>query len=148
MRLVIQRVKHAKMSVNEKIVGQINHGFLIYVGIHIEDTEQEVIKFAHKVHQLRVFEDQEGKMNLDISKVNGEILAISQFTLYGDTKRGNRPSFIEAARPEQANQLYELFCQELNHKIHVEKGVFGSHMMIESINDGPVTILMDSRKES
>lgn len=147
MRLVIQRVKYAKVSVDEKIVGLIDHGFLIYVGIHVDDTKQEVIKYANKVHQLRVFEDENGKMNLNLTQVNGKILAISQFTLYGDTKRGNRPSFIEAARPEKANQLYELFCDELSQNIQVEKGVFGAHMTIDSLNDGPVTIIMDSMKE-
>lgn len=147
MRLVIQRVKYAKVSVDEKIVGLIDHGFLIYVGIHVDDTKQEVIKYANKVHQLRVFEDENGKMNLNLAQVNGKILAISQFTLYGDTKRGNRPSFIEAARPEKANQLYELFCDELSQNIQVEKGVFGAHMTIDSLNDGPVTIIMDSMKE-
>lgn len=147
MRLVIQRVKYAKVSVDEKIVGSIDHGFLIYVGIHVDDTKQEVIKYANKVHQLRVFEDENGKMNLNLTQVNGKILAISQFTLYGDTKRGNRPSFIEAARPEKANQLYEMFCDELSQKIQVEKGIFGAHMTIDSLNDGPVTIIMDSMKE-
>ncbi len=147
MRLVIQRVKYAKVSIDEKIVGSIDHGFLIYVGIHVDDTKQEVIKYANKVHQLRVFEDENGKMNLNLAQVNGKILAISQFTLYGDTKRGNRPSFIEAARPEKANQLYEMFCDELSQKIQVEKGIFGAHMTIDSLNDGPVTIIMDSMKE-
>lgn len=143
MRLVVQRVSEASVRVDNKVVGSIKKGYLVYVGIHEKDTEHIVKKAAQKVHALRVFEDQEGKMNLNLSQVSGHILAISQFTLYGDTKGNNRPSFIEAARPEQALPLFDFFIETLSQDHHVEKGIFGAHMMIESINDGPVTIIME-----
>lgn len=144
MRLVVQRVKEASVTIDNNVVGKINKGFLIYVGITDTDTELEVEKLAKKISTLRVFEDSEGKMNLDIKKVEGEILVISQFTLYADMKRGNRPSFIKAARPENAIPLYELFILLLRENHHVEAGVFGADMKIHSINDGPVTIIYDT----
>ena len=144
MRLVVQRVKEASVTIGNNVVGKINKGFLIYVGITDTDTELEVEKLAKKISTLRVFEDSEGKMNLDIKKVEGEILVISQFTLYADMKRGNRPSFIKAARPEHAIPLYELFILLLRENHHVEAGVFGADMKIHSINDGPVTIIYDT----
>ncbi len=144
MRLVVQRVKEASVTIDNNVVGKINKGFLIYVGITDTDTELEVEKLAKKISTLRVFEDSEGKMNLDIKKVEGEILVISQFTLYADMKRGNRPSFIKAARPEHAIPLYELFILLLRENHHVEAGVFGADMKIHSINDGPVTIIYDT----
>jgi D-tyrosyl-tRNA(Tyr) deacylase len=144
MRLVVQRVKEASVTIGNNVVGKINKGFLIYVGITDTDTELEVEKLAKKISTLRVFEDSEGKMNLDIKKVEGEILVISQFTLYADMKRGNRPSFIKAARPEHAIPLYELFISLLRENHHVEAGVFGADMKIHSINDGPVTIIYDT----
>lgn len=144
MRLVVQRVKEASVTIGNNVVGKINKGFLIYVGITDTDTELEVEKLAKKISTLRVFEDSEGKMNLDITKVEGEILVISQFTLYADMKRGNRPSFIKAARPENAIPLYELFILLLRENHHVEAGVFGADMKIHSINDGPVTIIYDT----
>lgn len=144
MRLVVQRVKEASVTIDNNVVGKINKGFLIYVGITDTDTELEVEKLAKKISTLRVFEDSEGKMNLDITKVEGEILVISQFTLYADMKRGNRPSFIKAARPEHAIPLYELFILLLRENHHVEAGVFGADMKIHSINDGPVTIIYDT----
>lgn len=144
MRLVVQRVKEASVTIDNNVVGKINKGFLIYVGITDTDTELEVEKLAKKISTLRVFEDSEGKMNLDITKVEGEILVISQFTLYADMKRGNRPSFIKAARPEHAIPLYELFISLLRENHHVEAGVFGADMKIHSINDGPVTIIYDT----
>lgn len=144
MRLVVQRVKEASVTIDNNVVGKINKGFLIYVGITDTDTELEVEKLAKKISTLRVFEDSEGKMNLDITKVEGEILVISQFTLYADMKRGNRPSFIKAARPENAIPLYELFILLLRENHHVEAGVFGADMKIHSINDGPVTIIYDT----
>ncbi|HHT82643.1 MAG TPA: D-tyrosyl-tRNA(Tyr) deacylase [Acholeplasmataceae bacterium] len=144
MRLVVQRVKEASVTIDNNVVGKINKGFLIYVGITDTDTELEVEKLAKKISTLRVFEDSEGKMNLDIKKVEGEILVISQFTLYADMKRGNRPSFIKAARPEHAIPLYELFISLLRENHHVEAGVFGADMKIHSINDGPVTIIYDT----
>ncbi|NLG31787.1 MAG: D-tyrosyl-tRNA(Tyr) deacylase [Acholeplasmataceae bacterium] len=144
MRLVVQRVKEASVTIDNEVVGKINKGFLIYVGITDTDTEVEVEKLARKISGLRIFEDNEGKMNLDIMQVDGEILVISQFTLYADMKRGNRPSFIKAARPEHAIPLYELFVSILRENHHVEVGVFGADMKIHSINDGPVTIIYDT----
>ena len=144
MRLVVQRVKEASVTIDNNVVGKINKGFLIYVGITDTDTELEVEKLAKKISTIRIFEDSEGKMNLDITKVDGEILVISQFTLYADMKRGNRPSFIKAARPENAIPLYELFISLLRENHHVEAGVFGADMKIHSINDGPVTIIYDT----
>ena len=144
MRLVVQRVKEASVTIDNNVVGKINKGFLIYVGITDTDTELEVEKLAKKISTIRIFEDSEGKMNLDITKVDGEILVISQFTLYADMKRGNRPSFIKAARPENAIPLYELFILLLRENHHVEAGVFGADMKIHSINDGPVTIIYDT----
>ncbi len=144
MRLVVQRVKEASVTIDNEVVGKINKGFLIYVGITDTDTEVEVEKLARKISSLRIFEDNEGKMNLDITQVDGEILVISQFTLYADMKRGNRPSFIKAARPEHAIPLYELFVSILRENHHVEVGVFGADMKIHSINDGPVTIIYDT----
>ncbi len=144
MRLVVQRVKEASVTIDNEVVGKINKGFLIYVGITDTDTEVEVEKQARKISGLRIFEDNEGKMNLDIMQVDGEILIISQFTLYADMKRGNRPSFIKAARPEHAIPLYELFILLLRENHHVEAGVFGADMKIHSINDGPVTIIYDT----
>ncbi|HQC30337.1 MAG TPA: D-aminoacyl-tRNA deacylase [Acholeplasmataceae bacterium] len=144
MRLVVQRVKEASVTIDNEVVGKINKGFLIYVGITDTDTEVEVEKLARKISGLRIFEDNEGKMNLDITQVDGEILVISQFTLYADMKRGNRPSFIKAARPEHAIPLYEMFVSLLRENHHVEVGVFGADMKIHSINDGPVTIIYDT----
>ncbi|MDY0295625.1 MAG: D-aminoacyl-tRNA deacylase [Acholeplasmataceae bacterium] len=143
MRAVVQRVKEASVTVDQKIVGSIKQGYLVYLGIHVDDTEDKAIKLAQKIHTLRVFEDQEGKMNLSLEQVSGSILAISQFTLYGDTKGNNRPSFITAARPEKAEPLYALFCSTLKPYHQVEKGVFGADMNVSSVNDGPVTIIIE-----
>jgi D-aminoacyl-tRNA deacylase len=144
MRVVCQRVHYAKVFVDQKVVGQIEKGYLLYIGIHINDEVENVLKMAEKIKNLRIFEDEEDKMNLNILKVNGSILAISQFTLYGDTKGNNRPSFINAARPDKANELYELFVLELKKSIHVEKGLFGHKMEVVSSNDGPVTIIIEN----
>ena len=147
MRLVIQRVKRAKCTVDENITGQIDNGFMILVGIKESDTLDIVEKMADKVSKLRIFEDDEGKMNLDLKKVDGGILSISQFTLYGDCRKGNRPSFTEAKEPKAANEFYEYFNDLLKAKgFKVEKGIFGAHMEIELLNDGPVTIILDSEK--
>jgi D-aminoacyl-tRNA deacylase len=143
MRIVCQRVKEASVKVDQQVVGQIKKGYLLYVGIHVDDQIDIVKKMAEKIHNLRIFEDDEGKMNLNLTQIGGDILAISQFTLYGDTKGNNRPSFISAARPEHANALYESLILELSKHHHVEKGVFGAHMEIHSINDGPVTIIVE-----
>lgn len=143
MRVVVQRVSHAEVSVEKKMISTIEHGYVLLVGMHVHDTETVVDKMAKKIHALRVFEDTEGKMNLSLGQVNGSILAISQFTLYGDTKGNNRPSFIEAARPEQAEKLYDLFCDKLAENHEVKKGVFGAHMEVSLLNNGPVTIIIE-----
>jgi D-tyrosyl-tRNA(Tyr) deacylase len=143
MRVVVQRVLKAAVFIEEEVVGKIDKGYLLYIGISVKDDEKTAIKMAEKIHNLRVFEDENEKMNLNLNQVEGSILSISQFTLYGDTKGNNRPSFIEAARPEQANPLYELLNKELEKHHRVEKGIFGSHMKISSVNDGPVTIVIE-----
>jgi len=143
MRVVVQRVLKAAVLVEEEIVGKIDKGYLLYIGISAKDDEKTALKMAEKIHNLRIFEDENDKMNLNLNQVGGSILSISQFTLYGDTKGNNRPSFIEAARPLQANPLYALLNKELEKNHRVEKGVFGAHMKIESINDGPVTIVIE-----
>lgn len=143
MRAVVQRVLEASVSIGGKIVGSIGKGYLVYLGVHVDDQKENVQKMAQKIHNLRVFEDEQGKMNISLNQVNGSILAISQFTLHGDTKGNNRPSFINAARPEVAEPLYELFLSELSVDHHVEKGVFGADMKVSSINDGPVTIIIE-----
>ena len=146
MKIVIQRVKNASVSVDETIVGQIGSGYLLLVGVHCDDTIDDIVYCAKKVNGLRIFEDEQGKMNLDIHQVNGQILSISQFTLYGDPRKGNRPSFIEAARPENANDLYLKFNELLRDMENmVETGVFQADMKVSLINDGPVTIILDSK---
>lgn len=144
MRLVIQRVANAKVDVDGKTVGQIGKGFMVLCGITHTDTEAEADYLAKKLCNLRVFEDENEKMNLSLKDVGGELLIISQFTLYANTKEGNRPSFIDAARPDQANPLYEYFMKKCTeYGIKVEKGVFGAHMDVSLLNDGPVTIIME-----
>ena len=145
MKLVIQRVKHASCKVDGKITGEIQDGFLVLLGIKVGDTKKEADYLANKLCNLRVFEDENEKMNLALKDVNGKLLIISQFTLYGDCiKSGNRPSFTEAARPEEAEPLYEYFCQKCSEQgIDVEKGIFGADMKIELLNDGPVTIIIE-----
>jgi D-tyrosyl-tRNA(Tyr) deacylase len=143
MRVVVQRVKEASVKIDQSLVGSIKKGYLLYIGITHEDDMTVIKKMAEKVKNLRIFEDENQKMNLNLSKVKGEILAISQFTLYGDTKGNNRPSFIKAARPEHAKPLYEAFVKLLSQDFHVETGEFQEHMEISSINDGPVTIIIE-----
>lgn len=143
MRVVVQRVKEAHVKIDGHIVGSIEQGYLLYIGITHEDDMSIIKKMAEKVKNLRVFEDENQKMNLNLSKVNGKILAISQFTLYGDTKGNNRPSFIRAARPEHAKPLYDSFVEMLKENFVVETGEFQEHMEISSINDGPVTIIIE-----
>lgn len=146
MRAVIQRVKSASVAIDEKIVGEINQGFMILLGIHEEDTKEDVDYLVRKIAMMRVFEDEAGKLNLSIDAISGSILSISQFTLYADTKKGNRPSFVKAARPEQAIPLYEAFNDGLRQKgLEVDTGEFGADMQVSLINDGPVTIIMDTR---
>lgn len=144
MKLVVQRVKEAKVEVDEKMVGKINKGFLVLIGITHEDEKEQADYLVKKLCNLRVFEDENGKMNLSLKDVKGELLIVSQFTLYADCSNGNRPSFTNAARPEKANELYEYFCKECEkNDIKVEKGIFGADMKVSLINDGPVTIIIE-----
>lgn len=144
MKLVIQRVKNASVEVEEKIVGEIEKGFLVLVGIKTGDTKEQVDYLVKKVCNLRIFTDENNKMNLSLKDVNGKLLIVSQFTLYGNCNDGNRPSFIEAAKPEEAIPLYEYFCNECAKKgIEVEKGIFGADMKVKLLNDGPVTIVIE-----
>ena len=144
MKLVVQRVKKAEVKVDGNIIGKIDKGFLGLIGIKVGDTKEQADYLVKKLCNLRVFSDENDKMNLSIKDVKGKLLIVSQFTLYGDCSQGNRPSFIEAARPEEANPLYEYFCNqcELNN-IEVQKGIFGADMKVELINDGPVTIIIE-----
>lgn len=146
MRVILQRVKHASVEVEKKMVGKIQEGYLLLVGITHDDTQEVVRKVANKCIDLRIFEDSEGKMNKGIEDINGQVLSISQFTLYADCKKGRRPGFVDAARPEIANPLYEYFNSVIKERgIHVETGIFGADMKVELLNDGPVTIILDSK---
>ena len=148
MRVVIQRSKKASVSINQEIVGAIDHGFVLLVGIGEEDTQEDVEYLVRKISKMRIFEDGEGKMNLSLADVGGEILSISQFTLHANTKKGNRPSFIEAAKPDRAVPLYDAFNQQLREQgFKVEVGQFGADMQVSLVNDGPVTILIDSKQK-
>ena len=147
MRAVVQRVSSASVTVDGEIAGAIKRGLLVLLGVHIDDTQDDVNYTAGKIVGLRIFEDADGKMNLSLGEAGGAMLVVSQFTLYGDCRKGRRPSFIEAARPEQANALYESFCAEVRGQgIRVETGRFQEHMDVALVNDGPVTLLVDSRK--
>ena len=147
MKFVIQRVKHASVTVEEKVIGKINQGFLVLIGICEEDTESVADKMIKKLIGLRIFTDKNGKTNLDIHSVGGELLLVSQFTLYADCKKGNRPSFINAAHPEKANTLYQYIISECKKQIPmVEEGEFGADMKVELLNDGPFTIVLDSKE--
>ena len=146
MKAVIQRVSKASVTVDGELISEIGKGYLILLGVMDDDNESDAEVIARKTSTLRVFEDDDGKMNLDIQNVDGEILAVSQFTLCADVKKGNRPSFAHSAHPDRANELYEYFCDKLleNGVKSVKKGVFGADMKVELLNDGPVTILYDS----
>ena len=147
MRCVIQRVLRASCEVENEIVSKIDNGYMILVGLEQNDTIEEVKLLAKKTIGLRVFSDANGKMNLSINDVKGKILAISQFTLYADSKHGNRPSFTNAMKYDLANDLYEKYCDIISEAgIEVQKGVFGADMKIELVNDGPVTIILDSKE--
>jgi D-tyrosyl-tRNA(Tyr) deacylase len=146
MRAVIQRVTEAQVVVEGAVVGRIGRGLVVLLGVGRGDTSDDALYLARKIAGLRVFADSQGKMNLALSQVGGEVLVVSQFTLYGDARKGNRPSFIEAAPPEQGEPLYAEFCELLAQQgIRVETGVFQAQMMIHLVNDGPVTIILDSR---
>ena len=148
MRAVVQRVDRASVSVGGEVVGKIEKGLLVYLGAGAGDTETDMLYMVEKVSGLRIFEDAEGKMNLSPLEIGGSILVISQFTLYGDCRKGKRPSFTEAMPPSPANELYERFVKALAAKgLNVQAGKFQAEMKVESINDGPVTILLDSKKQ-
>lgn len=148
MRALIQRVSSAAVRVDGSVTGEIGRGFLILLGVTHDDTRQDATMLAKKTAALRVFEDEEEKMNLSLTDIGGDALVVSQFTLYADCRRGRRPSFVKAARPEQARPLYEAFMEELKElKIEkVEAGIFGADMKVSLVNDGPVTILLDSEE--
>ncbi len=144
MKLVIQRVKHAEVEVDKKVVGKIEKGFLVLVGVTHNDTEKEADYLAKKLCKMRVFEDENEKINLALKDVDGELLIVSQFTLYANCAEGNRPSFTDAAKPDMAEKLYEYFCKKCEeYDIHVEKGIFGADMKVSLLNDGPVTIVIE-----
>lgn len=145
MRFVIQRVKHASVTIDGNISGKIEKGFLVLIGVAETDTKEMADKMIKKMLGLRIFEDEQGKTNLSLADVDGELLLVSQFTLYADCKKGNRPSFIKAGKPDMANEMYEYIiakCKETMQK--VQTGVFGADMKVELLNDGPFTILLDS----
>ena len=147
MRAVVQRVKEADVSVDNNITGSINKGLMVLLGVEEGDTEADALYMADKITGLRIFEDEEGKMNLSIKDVGGDILAVSQFTLLGEVRKGKRPSFSKAARPDEANRLYRHFIDLVNERdVKTEEGVFQAEMLVRIYNDGPVTILLDSKK--
>ncbi|MDY4138238.1 MAG: D-aminoacyl-tRNA deacylase [Eubacteriales bacterium] len=147
MRCVIQRVTEASVTVEGQVIGRIGRGFMVLIGVSAEDTDKDLKYMAEKVPNLRIFEDEQGKMNLSLKDVGGAILAVSQFTLYGDARGSRRPSFTQAARPEQANALYEQLVEAWRAQgLTVETGRFRAEMQVALVNDGPVTILMDSTK--
>lgn len=145
MKFIVQRVSEANVCVDNQIIGEIKKGFLVLVGVSNTDTKETADKMVSKLIHLRIFEDSDGKTNLDIKSVNGELLIISQFTLYADCKHGNRPSFINAGNPELANELYEYIINKCKEEVPVvQHGEFGAHMKVSLINDGPFTIVLDS----
>ncbi|WP_262122240.1 D-aminoacyl-tRNA deacylase [Anaerococcus sp. Marseille-Q5996] len=147
MRAVIQQVKNANVKVDNEEISKIDKGFLVFLGVKDTDTMDDLAYVKKKIEKLRIFEDKDGKMNLSISDVGGKILLVSQFTLFGDVRKGNRPSFIEAARPEKANEFYEIMKNELiADGFEVETGKFQTHMEVGLVNDGPTTILIDSER--
>lgn len=144
MRIIIQRVTKASVTVDSKVVGQINGGFLVLFGVGTEDSEADCERLSQKLVNLRIFADENGKTNLSLKDVNGELLIISQFTLYADCRKGNRPSFTQAKEPKEAERLYEYFCELCAREIpKVEKGVFGADMTVELVNDGPFTVILE-----
>ena len=147
MRAVVQRVSEAFVTVEEKETGRVGRGLMALIGVEAGDTEKDAVYLAGKIARLRIFEDENEKMNLSVQDVGGKVLAVSQFTLLGDARGQNRPGFTQAERPEQANALYERCCEEMRKiGVPVENGVFRTHMMVHLVNDGPVTILLDSKK--
>ena len=147
MKVVIQRCNHGSVSVDNKIINEINNGFVILVGIHVTDTEEDINYLVRKILNLRVFDDENGIMNKSILDVGGEILSISQFTLQAITRDGNRPSYHEAMKGEDAIKLYEIFNQKLNEQVNTYPGIFGAEMKVSILNDGPITIIIDSKEK-
>lgn len=147
MRAVVQKVAQGRVTVDNEITGEIGQGLLVFLGVTHDDTQTDAKYMAEKIANLRIFEDDDDKLNLSIKDIGGAVLSISQFTLYGDCRRGRRPSFTDAARPDAANALYEQFNQLLeNEGVRVQTGRFQTHMMVDLTNDGPVTVLLDSKK--
>ena len=148
MRAVVQRVSRASVAVDGEIVGAIADGLLVLLGVADDDTQKDVVYMSQKIASLRIFEDSDGKMNLSLAETGGKMLVVSQFTLYGDCRKGRRPSFVQAARPESALELYWSFVVEVRGQgIEVETGKFQEHMDVELVNDGPVTLLVESRRQ-
>lgn len=146
MRIVIQRVSEASVSIHQEITGQINQGFMVLVGVEEADSQEDVDYLVRKTANMRIFEDEEGKMNISLKDIGGQVLSISQFTLHANTKKGNRPSFIDAAKPDHSLPLYEAYNEGLRQEdLTVETGEFGADMQVALINDGPVTIIIDSK---
>ena len=149
MRVLIQRVKRASVTVDQKLISLINNGLLVFVGICEEDNSEDIEWLTKKIANIRLFDDENGVMNKSVIDTDGEILAVSQFTLMASTKKGNRPSYIKAAKPEISTPLYEQFCTEMELAVNkpIKRGVFGADMKVELLNDGPVTIFIDSRNK-
>ena len=147
MRFVVQRVTHASVTVDGNVIGKIGQGFMVLIGVSDEDTKETADKMVKKLLGLRIFEDENGKTNLDIHTVGGSLLLISQFTLYADCKHGNRPSFIKAGKPDMANEMYEYIIAKCREQVEtVETGEFGADMKVELLNDGPFTVILDSNE--
>ena len=147
MRIIVQRCDKAEVRVEGKVVGKIDYGMMLLVSFTYGDTEKEIDYLVNKVLNLRIFDDENGVMNKSILDINGEILSISQFTLYANTSKGNRPSYIDALKGEDAIKLYDMFNEKLKSKIHTETGVFGAEMKVDFINDGPITILLEKENK-
>lgn len=147
MKLVIQRVSHACVEVNSKVVGEIGTGLLVLVGVGPDDSQEDIDWLSNKLLNMRIFSDEEGRMNLSVKDISGSILSVSQFTLFAKTKKGNRPSFTQSAQPELAKELYHQWCEYLNNQIHHQAGVFAADMKVLLTNDGPVTIIIDSKNK-
>lgn len=145
MKIVIQRVQKASVAIEDRTVGAINQGLLLLVGVGPEDTREDLDYAVRKIVNMRIFSDEAGKMNLSVKDVSGQVLSISQFTLFADTKKGNRPAFTGAAKPDMANQFYDDFNESLSIHVPVERGQFGADMQVSLVNDGPVTIILDTK---
>lgn len=148
MRAVVQRVKFSRVVVDDQLISQIEDGLMVLLGVSVDDTEEDIAYFVKKLPRLRIFSDEQDKMNLSVQDIGGQMQIISQFTLYGDCSQGNRPSYIEAARPDKATDYYEQVVEGIRAQgVPVVTGAFGEHMQVELLNSGPVTIMMDSRKK-